>query len=334
LKVIICERPGQLTVIERPRPERGPGEVLLKIRRVGLCGTDYHIFAGDQPFFEYPRVIGHELAGQIEEADAPFERGQVVTVNPYLPCGACIACRKGKPNCCSSIKVLGVHADGGLCEYLVVPETAVVPVGTLGLDEAAMVEFLAVGAHAVRRAPLKRGDRVLVAGAGPIGVAVALFARLEGAGVTLTDTSVDRLNYAATALGFSSIVPAGDGARERLAELTGGEFFDTVFDATGNIAAMNGGIAYVAHGGTYVLVSVVKDDLTFPDPEFHKREMTLMGSRNATRADFEHVIERLADGSIPASALRTHSFPAVDTGARIADLIANQGTVLKAIAAF
>jgi 2-desacetyl-2-hydroxyethyl bacteriochlorophyllide A dehydrogenase len=251
-----------------------------------------------------------------------------------LPCGTCIACRKGKPNCCSSIKVLGVHADGGLCEYLVVPEAAVVPVGRLGLDEAAMVEFLAVGAHAVRRAGLARGDRVLVAGSGPIGIAVALFARLEGAAVTLTDTSIDRLTYAAAALGFSLIVQAGDGARERLAELTGGEFFDTVFDATGNIAAINGGIAHVAHGGTYVLVSVVKDDLVFPDPEFHKREMTLMGSRNATRADFEHVIERLADGSIPASALRTHSFPAVDAAARMVDLVANQGAVLKAIAAF
>jgi 2-desacetyl-2-hydroxyethyl bacteriochlorophyllide A dehydrogenase len=334
MKAVICEQPGCLTVVERPKPERGPGEVLLKIRRVGLCGTDYHIFAGNQPYFEYPRIIGHELAGHIEDADAPFERGQVVTVNPYLPCGSCIACRKGKPNCCSSISVLGVHADGGLCEYLAVPESAVVPVGKLSLDDAALVEFLAVGAHAVRRAGPMRGDRMLVVGAGPIGIAVALAARFEGADVTLSDTSADRLAYASAALGFTSVVPVGDDMSERLAELTGGEFFDTVFDATGNIAAMNAGIAFVAHGGTYVLVSVVMDDLVFPDPEFHKRETTLMGSRNATRADFELVIQRLADGSIPAQALRTQSFPALDTGTHIVDLIANQGSVLKAVAAF
>ena len=309
---------------------------MIRIRRVGLCGTDYHIFAGNQPFLDYPRIMGHELAGEVTEVDegATVKMGQLVTINPYIPCGQCIACRKSKPNCCVNIKVLGVHVDGGMTEFICVPAEAIIPVDGLTPDQAAMVEFLSVGAHAVRRGQTTKEDQVLVVGAGPIGVGVALFCQFAGADVTLIDTSADRLSYARDKVGIEYVGQVDDRLEEFLKTRSNGEFFDVVFDATGNGKAIEKGFSYVAHGGRYVLVSVVKDAISFSDPEFHKRETTLLGSRNATREDFEYVIEKLRSGAIPSDMLQTHNFDLMDTPTMITDLMANQGSVLKAIATF
>ncbi len=334
MKTIVCEQPLRLAVHERPMPLRGPGEVLVRIRRVGVCGTDYHIFSGNQPYLSYPRVMGHELAGTVEEADgdAALSPGDVVTILPYLACDVCVACRGGRPNCCMRLEVLGVHRDGGMAEYVSVRRRAVVPVNDLSLDQAAMVEFLAIGAHAVRRAGVMPGTRTLVVGAGPIGVATALFARQEGARVMLIDTDADRLDQVRRLTGITDTVVVDDAIAEVLASRTDGEFFDVAFDATGSSRAIEAGFGYVAHGGTYVLVSVVKADIVFSDPEFHKREMTLMGSRNATLADFQHVISSIRAGLIPTLAMHTQSFPLIDASERFPQLIAEQGSVLKAIA--
>jgi len=236
MKAVVCENPGELRVVERPAPLRGEDQLLIRIRRVGLCGTDYHIFAGRHPYLAYPRVMGHELSGEVVSvpSGSAFQPGQIVSINPYLACGVCIACRKGKPNACVNISVLGVHADGGMCELLAVPQSAVVDATGLTLDQAAMLEFLAIGAHAVARSTVKSDDRVLVAGAGPIGIAVALFARLEGAAVTLVDRRAARLAYARDRLGFDDIALVGPELAAALAERTNGELFDIVFDATGS----------------------------------------------------------------------------------------------------
>jgi 2-desacetyl-2-hydroxyethyl bacteriochlorophyllide A dehydrogenase len=334
MKALVCVKPEQIRVEERPRPMRGASEVLLRICRAGICGTDYHIYGGKHPFLEYPRLIGHELAGEVVEAPegSGLAVGQVVTVNPYIACGTCRACRRGKPNCCARISVLGVHADGGMCEWLSVPASAVVDASGLSLDQAAMVEFLAIGAHAVRRSGLSAGDEVLVVGAGPIGVAVALFARIAGAGrIVLVDTRGPRLAYARDHLGLGEGVVADDALGETLAEMTGGEMFDHVFDATGNIHAMRAGLNWVAHGGTYTLVGVCKDDLVFADPEFHKRETTLIASRNALSVDFDHVIASIRSGAIPTDAIATHSLLLDDAPRRLPELIAQADSVLKAI---
>ncbi|MDC7675792.1 zinc-binding alcohol dehydrogenase family protein [Asticcacaulis machinosus] len=334
MKSVICEAPHALGIGERSLPERHAGEVLIRIGRVGLCGTDYHIFAGNQPFLAYPRVMGHELAGTVAETDAgsAFREGDLVTVNPYLPCGRCIACRKGKPNCCVDIRVLGVHIDGGMTEFVSVPESAVIAVEGLTPDQAAMVEFLAVGAHAVRRGNARVADRALIVGAGPIGVGTALFAAMSGADVTLIDTSSERLTYARERIGIAHTAVVDAHVDTYLSDRTDGEFFDIVFDCTGSARAIEKGFAYVAHGGRYVLVSVVKDTISFADPEFHKREMQLIGSRNATSEDFARVISAIRQGHIPTDALKTHSFALFDLPQVIPDLIAHQGSVLKAIA--
>lgn len=335
MDVMVCAEPGKLVLERRPAPAPGPDEVLLRVRRVGMCGTDMHIYRGTQPFLSYPRVMGHELAGEVVSAPAgeDLEPGDPVYVMPYLSCGACPACAKGKTNCCMNIRVLGVHVDGGLAEYLAVPAAFVRKVEGVGLDEAAMVEFLAIGAHAVRRARIEPVQTALVVGAGPIGIAAALFARLAGARVTVLDGREDRLAFCAEHLGAEHVVSLSHQTADTLTDLTDGALYDLVFDATGNPAAMQQGFAYVGHGGTYVLISVVAADITFSDPEFHKREMSLLGSRNATIEDFDHVLAAIREGLVPTAALNSHKADLRDLAQALPGWMEPSAGVIKAIVA-
>ncbi|RKS52222.1 2-desacetyl-2-hydroxyethyl bacteriochlorophyllide A dehydrogenase [Paracoccus pantotrophus] len=324
MKALVCVEPGRLERTERPRPDAKPGHIRIRIGHIGICGTDYHIYGGQQPFLNYPRVMGHELSGRAVEAssDGRIAAGDLVVVNPYMTCGACHACAIGKPNCCENIAVLGVHADGGMCEEIVVPEANAYPAEGLSEKAAAMVEFLAIGAHGVRRGRVRAGSRVLVVGAGPIGLGAAIFAAIEGAEVTLRDTSAPRLELAATAL---------PQARYELVGQEAAGAYDTVFDATGNIKAMNAGLQWVAHGGAYVLLSVVKGDLTFADPEFHKRETTLLASRNALKEDFEHVMASIRNGNVPIDVLATHETGIDEAVTNLPLWAEDRGTLIKAI---
>ncbi len=329
---IICDSPGTLSATERTKPTRGEGEVLVRLRRVGVCGTDLHIFTGNQPYLSYPRVMGHELSGIVEEVPVAshLTPGDTVSIIPYISCGHCSACRKGKTNCCRNIGVLGVHRDGGMTEYLSLPERFVLKAEGLSVDQAAMVEFLAIGAHAVARANVQPDQKVLVVGAGPIGMAVAIFARLDGAEVTFLDGRADRLDFAAKHLGAPHTVQLGEGDQQGLSEITNGDFFDAVFDATGNPKAMERGFGFVGHGGTYVFVSIVSSDISFSDPEFHKRETSLLGSRNATIEDFERVMEAMRAGEVP-EALITHRMMLAEVPERFAGLTDPGAGVVKAM---
>ena len=333
MSVVTCLEPGRLSLESRSRPVRAPGQALLRIRRVGVCGTDYHIVAGKQPYLTYPRVIGHELAAEVIEVDegSALAPGMTVSVLPYLACGTCIACRRGKPNCCVRIEVLGVHRDGGLAEYLAIDESYVIPADGLSLDQAAMVEFLAIGMHAVRRAQVGEDDNVLVVGAGPIGLAVTLFATRAGAQVTVLDGNRHRAAFAVEKLGAIRAETPEGAIRDRLAEASGGYFFDVVFDATGNPAAMEAGFLYAAHGARYVLVSIVPAEIRFSDPEFHKRELTLMGSRNATADDFAAVIAAIRDGAVPTADLHSHDVTLADLPERMSEWMRPESGVIKGI---
>jgi len=308
MRAVVCVEPGRLEAVERQAPAALPqGWVRLAVSHVGICGTDYHIFEGKHPFLEYPRIMGHEVSAMVlDPGTSSLAAGTPVVVNPYISCGACIACRKGKPNCCTAIRVLGVHTDGAFCEEILLPAENLYPADGLSLEAAATVEFLAIGAHAVRRSLAPAGSRALVIGAGPIGLGTALFSRIAGHDVTLMDTSDERLAMAAERFGFESGILAGPSSAEEVARVTNGDGFDVVFDATGYGRSMEAAFAHVAHGGALVLVSVVKDEIRFSDPEFHKREMMLIGSRNATRVDFEHVMASIRAGHVPVEALVTH----------------------------
>lgn len=330
---VICETPGTLRAHERPMPVRGDGEVLLRVKRVGVCGTDLHIFTGDQPYLNYPRVMGHELSGIVEEVPegSHLSAGDTVYVMPYLSCGTCVACRQGKTNCCVNIQVLGVHRDGAFTEYLCVPQHFVHKAEGVSLDQAAMVEFLAIGAHAARRAGVRDAQRVLVVGAGPIGMAAMIFCHLRGAQVTALDTRRDRLDFCAAHLQTAACVQVAQDDEAQLAALTGGEYFDVVFDATGNPKAMERGFKFVAHGGSYVLISIVGAAISFADPEFHKRETTLLASRNATTEDFEAVLTAMRAGQIPDTALNTHRLPLADVPDGFKHLLDPARGVVKAL---
>jgi len=327
---IFCDKPGLLVSKELPKPSRAENEVLVRIRRIGVCGTDLHIFTGNQPYLSYPRIMGHELSGTVEEAPqgSSLSAGDIVTIIPYMSCGHCSACLKGKSNCCRNIGVLGVHRDGGMVEYLSVPQQFVLKAEGLSLDQAAMTEFLAIGAHAVRRGAVEKDQHVLIVGAGPIGMAVAVFAVMNGATVTMIDSREDRLSFCRDHLGVANIVQLGEGDKDRLSEITEGNFFDVVFDATGNPKAMERGFSFVGHGGAYVLVSIVASDISFNDPEFHKRETTLLGSRNATPEDFERVLEALRAGRVP-EALITHRMTLAEVPANFASLTDPRAGVIK-----
>jgi 2-desacetyl-2-hydroxyethyl bacteriochlorophyllide A dehydrogenase len=330
---VICDTPGTLSLLQRPTPSRQADEVLIRVRRVGVCGTDMHIFSGSQPYLDYPRVMGHEFAGEVHEAPpgSALKPGDAVFVMPYMSCGRCIACTRGRTNCCVNIQVLGVHRDGAFAEYISVPQEFVHPAEGLSLDQAAMLEFLAIGAHAARRAAVGQGERVLVVGTGPIGMAALIFSRLLGAEVVAMDSRRERIDFCRDRLGAFAGVQVGEGDEPELSRLTGGDFFDVVFDATGNPRAMERGFRFVAHGGRYVFVSIVKDSITFSDPEFHKRETTLLGSRNATMEDFRTVMAAMKAGSIPHEALNTHRVQLADVPANFPRLLDPAEQVIKAI---
>lgn len=333
MKALVCDEPGRLSLADRPEPQRATGEVLVRIRHVGICGTDFHIFGGKHPFLDYPRVMGHELSGTVHEAPpgSALQPGDPVYVVPYLSCGTCQACRIGLTNACCNIRVLGVHCDGGMAELVSVPEANVIPTGNIPLDDAAMIEFLAIGAHGIKRGAVTGRDRVLVTGAGPIGMSALLFAKARGANVTVMDTRQDRLAFARDRLGADAVLLADADAEANARALTDADWFDVVVDATGAAPPIERGFGFLAHGARYVLLSVVRDTITFSDPEFHKREATLLASRNAQPDDFAEVVRQMQAGRIPTRALNTHRGRLDDAVALFSDWSRPEAGVVKAI---
>lgn len=333
MRTLVCIRPGELDYREADAPLARPGHSILQIRRVGVCGTDLHAYEGTQPYFTYPRILGHELAGDIVDLDrAPgFQPGEAVTVIPYLSCGHCIACRSGKPNCCTTIAVCGVHVDGGMVDYLSVPSTALVAGRGLDYDQLALIEPLAIGAHAVRRAAIRPGEFVLVVGAGPIGLGTMESARIAGAIVIAMDLNEDRLGFCRENLQVLHTVNAADEPLEQIREITRGDMPTVVIDVTGSRKAINDGFQYLAHGGRYVLVGLQKGEVQFSHPEFHRREATLMSSRNATREDFDAVMDALEKGLIDPRTYITHRVRFPDVKKQFASWLDPSGGVIKAM---
>ncbi|THF73464.1 zinc-binding alcohol dehydrogenase family protein [Cohnella fermenti] len=317
-----------------PEPEEREGEAIVAIRRIGICGTDLHAYKGNQPFFSYPRVLGHELAGIIEKVgvnEEGFAAGDLVSIIPYLHCGECVACRRGQTNCCTAMKVMGVHVDGGMRERISVPVSHLVRAEGLTADQAAVVEPLAIGAHAVRRSGAVAGETVLVIGAGPIGLGVMAFAKVAGARVIAMDVNEERLRFCTDWARVDATVNALEQPKEKLAELTGGDYPTIVFDATGNARSMGAAVGYVAHGGSLVYVGLVKGDIAFDDSEFHKRELTLMGSRNATKMDFAHVLDTIRTGAVDLDRYITHRAPFAEMIERFDGWLKPEAKVIKAI---
>src|SRR5688572_984772 len=309
MKALVCEQPGSFQYIQKEKSLLQNGHAILKIKRIGICGTDLHAFEGTQPFFNYPRILGHELAAEIVEIETnhEFAVGDRATFSPYFYCGKCIACRSGLTNCCADLKVFGVHIDGGMCEFISVPVQYLIKGNEMSFDELALVEPLAIGAHGIRRAGVRSGEFVLVIGGGPIGLGVMEFARIAGAHVIAMDVNDQRLKFCKERLNIAhTINPAKDDVMVQLKAITDNDMPTVVIDATGNLNAINNAFQYMAHGGRYVLVGLQRNEIVISHPEFHKREATLMSSRNATKEDFDHVLASMKNKLLDPATYITH----------------------------
>jgi len=334
MNALVCTEPGNFEYTEIAEPSMKAGHAIVRIRSIGICGTDLHAFEGTQPFFNYPRILGHELSGElIDFDDAPgFQRGEKVTFLPYINCGDCIACRAGKTNCCVNLLVCGVHIDGGMVDYYSIPSRLLVHSYGLDLTDLALVEPMAIGAHGISRADIKPGEFVLVIGAGPIGLATMEFARLKGAEIIAMDLNTHRLAFCKNSLGISNIIDAGKSdITERLSYITKGEMPTVVIDATGNRKAIHNGLNFLAHGGRYILIGLQKEEIMFSHPEFHRKETTLMSSRNATRHDFEYVIQNMVSRKINPRSFITNHVKFKDAAAGFSDWTDPLNHVIKVV---
>jgi len=290
MKQIVLEQPGKFARSEAAPPAPAANEALVRVRRVGVCGTDFHAFHGRQPFFTYPRILGHELAVEIVQApsnDFGISSGDFCAVEPYLNCGGCGACRSGRYNCCENVRVLGVHTDGGMREFFAVPLGHLYKSSRLSFDQLVLVEPISIAAHAVNRSGLTGSEAVLVIGAGPIGFAVTQVALAIGARPRVLEVAPARRDRIAS-LGVE-VLSEPD---ERLA--------DVVFDATGNLNAMANSFSRVAFGGRVVWVGLAQGNVSVDDPLFHRRETTLLASRNSA-GQFPNVIRMIEEGRIDTS---------------------------------
>lgn len=320
MKTLLLHEPGDLRLIDTaPPPSPASDEAQVRVRRVGICGTDLHAYGGRQPFFTYPRILGHELAVEVVAlgADAGalgLRIGDRCAVNPYLNCGECISCRRGKPNCCVKMRVLGVHTDGGMCEMINVPARKLHKIeasdAALPDSHVAIVEMLAVCAHAVARAQIEAGENVLVIGAGPIGLGVMAFAQIAaqaaGGEVVALEVNPFRREFCTRVLGVQHALDGQGDTAEQLRALLGGDLPTVVFDATGNAASMRNALRLMAHGGKLVYVGLVQGETTLDDPQCHAKETTLLRTRNALDSDFRRVIALLTSRHLDPSAWITH----------------------------
>ena len=334
MKQVVLEQPGRLVASDGPPPgPLGPEEALVRVRRVGVCGTDFHAFKGDQPFFTYPRILGHELGVELLEAPASgagLRPGDRCALEPYMECGRCVACRRGRSNCCASLEVLGVHVDGGMRELVKVPARKLHRSGSLSFEQLALVETLSIGAHAVGRAGLERGETVLVVGTGPIGLAVIQSARPLGVTIVAADVNEARLEFCRR-MGVEHTLVADASAEEALREITRGDMPTVVFEATGNPASMERSFGFVASGGKLVLVGLCQARIAFFGPEFHRREMTLLSSRNALGADFARVLSAVEAGTLDTRPWVTHRASLSALGEALPSWTRPESGVLKAM---
>lgn len=338
MKVITLNQPGQFSFGQMDEPLAAQaGEALVRVHRVGICGTDLHAYRGKMPFLTYPRILGHELGVEVVAVGDGVSNvvvGDKCAVEPYLNCGQCIACRTGKTNCCTSLQVLGVHTDGGMRDVIVVPANKLHPANDLSYEQLALVETLGIGCHAVDRGQLQRDEWVLVIGAGPIGLTVIQFAQLATKNIIVMDVNPTRLDFANEHFQIAHALRADQEPLARIEAITHGDLPTAVFDATGNAQSMMDAFKYVAHGGRLIFAGLIQADITFSDPFFHRREMTLFATRNSTAREFQRIIGLVRAGEIDTTSWVTHRAPAEEMIGEFDGWLRPESGVVKAMVSF
>jgi len=301
LKSIDIDQPGS----------PGAGQALVRTHRMGVCGTDISCYLGKFPFFDFPRIPGHELGVEVVEVGGGVvnvKPGDRCSVEPYMNCGECYACRRGSFNCCQSLQVIGVMMDGGLCESFLVRADKLHPSDKLSFDQLALVETLAIGCHANDRGAPQGGDHALIIGMGPIGLATLEFARLTDATISVMDMNPARLDFVRQNYGIeNTVLFEGDGSEvERMKQITGGDMYHVITDATGNKHSMAGALSYIAPTGRLVYVGITTEEVSFRHPILHRPEASIIASRNALPPDFTRIIGLIEDGTINTDPWITH----------------------------
>ena len=328
MKSLVLQQPGALVWADVPEPVPAAAEALVRVRRCGVCGTDIHALAGKQPFFSYPRRLGHELCVEVVSApgDSGSRAGDLCAVEPYYFCGQCPACRTGKTNCCKHLKVLGVHIDGGHAPFITVPTERLHRATSLSPEQIALVEPLVIGAHGIERAALNAGEPVVVIGMGPIGLAAAIFARAAGVDLVCVDVQPERLGFACETMHLGHGILAGNNLADELQQHFG-QLPAVVIDATGSAASMRNAFQLAEHGGRVVFLGLFMGELAFDDPNFHRRELTLLASRAGITGTFREVIRLLEAGQLDVLPLITQRFNFAEAADRLPRIHREPGLV-------
>lgn len=337
MKALMLDGPGQTRMAEVAHPGKpGAEEVLLRVRMVGLCGSDLSTFAGRNPLVSYPRIPGHEIAATIAETGAAvpgaWQAGMAVTMLPYSCCGRCAACRRGRVNACRNNQTLGVQRDGALTEYVLAPWAKLRAAPGLPLRTLAMVEPLTVGAHAVRRGRVAPEDTVLVIGCGMVGLGAVAAAAWRGARVIAMDVDEGKLELARRA-GAREAVRGGEGYAAAMAELTAGEGPDVAIEAVGTPQTFRLAVEAVGFTGRVVYIGYAKEPVSYETKLFVQKELDILGSRNATDADFDEVIAMLGGGSFPVDDAVSLVVPLEEAGGALARWCADPASMRKIMVA-
>lgn len=328
--------PGQIEIVDVDRPVPGPGEALVRIRYAGICGSDLQTFTGNQPFASYPRVPGHEWSGEVVKVNGEpgaLREGTLVTGNPYFNCGTCYSCRRGLVNCCESNETMGVHRDGSFQSYITMPVERLYPADGLDPRHVAMVEPFSIGWHAMARARVAPGERVLVLGAGAIGMFTMVSALARGAEVHIADIVPERLAISRE-LGAASAADLREtSVADLVAEATGGDGFDVVGEATGAPVSFLNAVEAAAFGGRISLIGNGKREVTFNQSMLIRKELDVLGSRNSLEA-FGPLVELLRGGGVDISPILTSVVPATGTVDAMRDLLEHAGGNVKVLVEF
>ena len=338
MKALQLEKPQAWRTVDISEPAApGPGEALLRVHRVGICGTDFSGYLGKMPFFSYPRIPGHELGVEVLAVGAGVTNirpGDRCSVEPYLNCGHCYTCRRGHTNCCETNKTIGVMCDGGLTERIILPARKLHPSAKLNFEQLALVETLAIGCHAINRGNPKPDEHVLIIGAGPIGLSAIEFAKLAAKKTIVLDMNEQRLAFVRERMGVpDTILATGDGGElQRLAELTNGQLADVVVDATGSNKSMAQALNYCAFKGRLVYVGITQSEIAIPHaPALHRRELDILASRNALPGDFTRIIRLIEDGRLDTRPWITHRAPFAEVAGVFPTWLKPETGVIKAV---
>jgi alcohol dehydrogenase len=314
----------------------GPGEALVRVHRVGICGTDISAYLGKMPFVTYPRILGHELGVEvlaIGDGVTNIKPGDRCSVEPYINDPTTYASRHGKPNCCERLQVLGVHTDGGMRPQFIVPARKLHVGGDLSFEQLALVETLAIGCHAVARSGLTGEETCLIIGAGPIGLATLEFVKLTGAKTAVADLSERRLNFCRRQMHVEHVLQPSSNFESQLREVFDCNLPDVVIDATGNPQSMSAAFGLIAHGGRLVYVGLTGEEIRFRHSNFHRPEGTLLCSRNALPGDFTRIISLIQSGHIDTRPWMTHRCALQELSDAMPTYLQSETGVVKAIVA-